>query len=158
MEELYNWDNFYKSCCQLTELIQANTQKQTPFRQYDLIIGIARGGLIPACIISHQLYDIPVMSIGVSSYNKDKTTHSQIIYQDISPTLLTNKKVLVVDDLVDSGCTLKTIKDYYCLSTNAIIHTAVLITKTKTKFLPDFSLKTTSHDIWITFPYEKSNT
>ena len=67
-------------------------------------------------------------------------------------------KILIIDDLVDSGHTLKTIKDYYTLLTNTIIHTAVLITKTKTKFLPDFSVETAPHDIWITFPYEKSNT
>lgn len=89
--------------------------------QIKSITGIERGGLIPAVMISHKL-NIPY----VNKINKD---------------------TLVVDDICDSGETLKnTIAGY----------TATLHYKKTASFTPDFYSKEVG-DEWIVYPWERND-
>ena len=89
--------------------------------QIKSITGIERGGLIPAVMISHKL-NIPY----VNKINKD---------------------TLVVDDICDSGETLKnTVAGY----------TATLHYKKTASFTPDFYSKEVG-DEWIVYPWERNN-
>jgi hypoxanthine phosphoribosyltransferase len=89
--------------------------------QIKSITGIQRGGLIPAVMISHKLH-IPF----VSRINKD---------------------TLVVDDICDTGETLK----------NTIgVYTATLHYKPTAIFTPDFYSKEVGTE-WIVYPWERSD-
>lgn len=89
--------------------------------QIKSITGIERGGLIPAVMISHKL-NIPY----VTKINKD---------------------TLVVDDICDSGETLKnTVAGY----------TATLHYKKTALFTPDFYSKEVG-DEWIVYPWERND-
>ncbi len=64
--------------------------------KYDLIIGLARGGLLPGVALSHKL-NVPFLAV-----NWSKT------YQELNgyvwDTIIASKQnVLIVDDMVDSG-------------------------------------------------------
>ena len=85
------------------------------------ITGIQRGGLIPAVMISHKLH-IPF----VSRINKD---------------------TLVVDDICDTGETLKK---------SIAMYTATLHYKPTAGFTPDFYAKEVGSD-WIVYPWERSD-
>ena len=64
---------------------------------YDYIIGLTRGGLIPAVFLSHRL-DVPMLALNwqTRDSNLREMPHN-------FKTLINNKKVLIVDDIIDSG-------------------------------------------------------
>jgi len=96
--------------------------------EYSNITGIPRGGLIPAIMLSHKL-DIPYIEL-------EKT------YQFYYPT----SKVLIVDDICDSGVTMKRYHDYT---------TCALVKRYNSKFTPNFYCDKINSDEWIIFPWEK---
>jgi hypoxanthine phosphoribosyltransferase len=145
-----SWNDIHGDCDLLAQEIQNKFQES----KFDLIIGVSRGGLIPACILSHIL-DIPkVLSIGLSSYNKSKEQKSISCYQHIQPHDLFGKKILFVDELCDSSSTLKYLKDQYGCFEDIDMHTAVLYVKEKAWFVPDYFVKKVPQEEWIKFPYE----
>ncbi len=144
------WNDIHKDCEMLAAIIRKPFQEP----KFDLIIGVSRGGLIPACILSHIL-DIPkVLSIGLSSYNKSKEQKSISCYQHIQPHDLFGKKILFCDDLVDGGNTLKYLADQYGCFSDIEMQTAVLYLKKKSWFVPDYFAKKVPQEEWIKFPYE----
>ena len=89
--------------------------------QIKSITGIERGGLIPAVMISHKL--------------------------NIPYTTKINKDTLVVDDICDSGETLKNMVAGY---------TATLHYKKTASFTPDFYSKEVGEE-WIVYPWERND-
>ncbi len=118
---------------------------------YDLVIGIARGGIPVAMVISDRL-GTRVDIVNVKSY----TGIAERLKPKILSTLtedITGKKLLVVDDLVDGGETMRTVVDFLGLESPAKIATAVVFRKPWSKFNPDFFVETV--DEWIVFPWEQ---
>lgn len=95
------------------------------------VCGVARGGVIPAVIISHQL-NIP--------------------FEPITPdtVLLDGKDVLIVDDIYDSG---KTIKHLKKLNPQARFAT-VLFNEQQDEYGVDYYGNAYSGNEWIVFPWE----
>ena len=74
--------------------------------KYEYIVGIARGGLIPATFLSYRL-DIPMLALHWSTRdNPDE----ELLDEVLLAKLRTCKKILLVDDIVDSGLTIKQLK------------------------------------------------
>jgi hypoxanthine phosphoribosyltransferase len=71
----------------------------------DYIVGIVRGGAIPAVLLSHRL-GIPVVMVHWNTRDKgiDRRESNAWLSEDIN---FNNKKVLVVDDIVDTGLTIE---------------------------------------------------
>ena len=92
--------------------------------------GLPRGGLIPAVILSHRLH-IPFVS------------QAQI------PTIVGN--ILIVDDICDSGKTLKRFK----FEEN--VYTATLHWKRSSEYEPHFIWKIASENEWIVYPWENKD-
>lgn len=74
-------------------------------KQYDLVIGVQRGGLIPGVHLSHVL-GVPFDVLHWSNNG---------VKESSNPSLITNKgkNILLVDDICDSGITLKEILTRY---------------------------------------------
>ena len=123
-----DWDTFTKETRKLGKKI---TYKS------DCIIGIARGGVIPAVLLSKQLKvkDMYVLKVRVEG---DERKIMAEIFTDVN-----GKKVLLVEDMLESGKTLKVVKDYL-ESKGAKVKTAALYSMPKTMFKPDFYLKEVS--------------
>ena len=85
-------------------------------KQYDLIVGIQRGGLIPGVHLSHTL-GVPFEVLHWSNNG---------VKEKDNPTLISNKgkNILLVDDICDSGVTLREILSHYA---EWNLDTAVLI-------------------------------
>lgn len=80
------------------------------------IVGVARGGLVPATMLAHKLGVRRVDMIGVASYDDD--THKSVdvadVYRMCDPKYINmqGEHVIVVDDLIDSGKTFAAIKKF----------------------------------------------
>ena len=145
----------------LQVLIKKIKQSNFPVRQ---IVCIARGGLIPGAILSYTL-KVPLAVISVSSYPGDKIKQEQVLFsRDLTTAKpLLNKGVLVVDDLTESGLTLKEtvhwLKWWYRIPAKEI-RTVTVWHKATCPTVPDFYAQLIKIDPrtktcpWIVQPHE----
>lgn len=118
----------------------------------DIIICINRGGLVIGCLFSHILRK-PLVVMAAESYQGQK--RSKLCLGTIASTKPIKGKVLVVDDLVDSGETLdKVKKKIQKLKAVKEVKTACLFRKPWSKISPDYFIKEV--DYWPVFPYENN--
>lgn len=123
---------------------------------FDCIVGIARGGIIPATMLAYQLDVTEVRSIQLASYTGQE--RGDIWMDEFDDNVIQHIKlsyahVLLVDDLSDSG------QSFDYLSTKFrhydIPHkTAALYLKTASTFQPDFYSAQVPADLWLNFPWE----
>jgi hypoxanthine phosphoribosyltransferase len=118
---------------------------------FDLVIGIARGGLPVAMVVSDRL-GAKVDFINVKSYSGLGARGKPKILSTITEQIR-GERILLVDDIVDEGHTLVTVTDYLTTKEPASIKTAALFTKPWSVVHPDFSLGVL--DAWVVFPYER---
>ena len=109
------------------------------------IVGITRGGLIPAVMLSHS-FDLPMETLGVS-FRDNKATH----HTKFKP--IDDARYLIVDDINDSGTTFKVVSDIF-RNRRLVFATAALINKEKSDFSVDFYGEMFYYDDWINFPWE----
>lgn len=119
----------------------------------DVIIGIARGGLIPAVRLSHILGEVELKVIDVKFYKgiderAERPTITIPIHGDIE-----GKKVIIVDDVSDTGKTLQVVIEEVKKRGAKDIKVACLAMKPWTSVVPDFYVFRT--DKWIVFPWEE---
>ena len=122
----------------------------------DYIIGITRGGLIPLGLLSKRLDVKKILTVSARSYNKKKKGELEITYMpDVD---LAEKKLLLVDEIADTGNTLHTIADMLVAAYKPReLRTATLIVNTdRCEFYPDFWVLAETGD-WIAFPWEKED-
>ena len=139
------WAQYGEMVTKLADSVATSGEK------FDLVIGIARGGMPVAMVVADKL-GIKVDFLNVKSYTDVGERVKPKILSTITEKI-TNKRVLIVDDLVDGGDTMETITDYLSTQKPISIRTAVLFTKPWSTFTPDFSLRVV--DNWVVFPYER---
>ena len=131
------------------------------------IIGIANGGMIPATLLAKHLKVDKLLSANLKSYVDDKPrdgVHSEtdvvrlITFPDFG-TLRDEEKILVVDDLADTGMTLRKVKQIDSIVTwerpeqNKWVY-STLYYKSKSTFTPHYTVRDFDNDQWIVFPWE----
>jgi hypothetical protein len=116
---------------------------------------ISTGGLVLGKMLSDHL-SLPLSVISAKSYEKGKSKNNEVqINTNISSLSEIKGKILLVDDLVDSGNTIKTVVEYLNLMKSITqVDTAVIYKKSKSIFVPNFYVK--ESEDWIVFPYEKT--
>ncbi len=144
-----SWEEIEKNIDKLSDKIKASGFKP------DYIIGIANGGLIPLYFLAKKLGINDVLIVSASSYDKDKRKDLKIKY--IPETNLTGKKILLIDDIADTGLSLKGVVDAVINKYNVSeLKTATLeVNKKRCKFYPDFYVAVEEGE-WVVFPWEKS--
>ena len=116
----------------------------------DLIVAVARGGLTIAQLLTDFL-QLPITSFTVVSYRDLQRESVPKITFKIG-NQLHGQKILLVDDISDTGKTFERGIGYLKeLGAEKIITTSLLI-KPWTTFIPDFYVEKT--DKWVIFPYE----
>jgi len=154
MSDLYvSWSDYHHKIEQLAVKIYQSGW------QFNQIVCLARGGLRVGDILS-RIYDLPLAILSTSSYNgAGKQERGGLI---VSPhlTMTTESlgsRILLVDDLVDSGITLKeTIPWLQEYSQVAIeeIRTAVIWYKDCSVIVPDYYADYLPDNPWIHQPFE----
>jgi hypoxanthine phosphoribosyltransferase len=119
---------------------------------YDFIVGVGRGGLIPATMLAYKLKK-KVISFGINTYNDMIQTDKYVIYQPI-PVPTKQLKILVVDDICDTGNTFNIIRDIYNKENHLDIEFASLFVKDSKSHLVDYYGLSVSDGIWLDFPWE----
>jgi len=120
--------------------------------QPDAIIGIARGGLTLSHAVAEGLNIREVQTIRTELY--DEATKRSCITIHNTVTLSEIKKVLVLDDIADSGDTLKAVMDsLVCGNLEVEFKSATLFYKHSSIFEPDIWINEATD--WIDFFWER---
>ena len=123
-----------------------------PF-QPDVIVAIARGGMMLGQILGYGLDVRNVQSIRVESYDDEQQRDNVSIYGNCD--LGGARRVLIVDDIVDSGHTLQAVLEMFRRSAPAAqIKSAALFYKPSASVMPDFKVHEATE--WIGFFWEKT--
>jgi hypoxanthine phosphoribosyltransferase len=100
--------------------------------KFDMIAGVTRGGLVPAVMLSHRL-ELPMMAI---------TTEDAILPISLA------KKTLIVDEIYDTGKTIKGLKQVNPMTQFAVLYHNVGLDQL------EFYGKKMRLDNWLVFPWE----
>jgi hypoxanthine phosphoribosyltransferase len=130
---------------------------------YTHVIGVARGGLTPAVMLSHRL-KLPMHIVTAKGYD-DKMRKLDKIEFDIAGNvsrILSNNgfgtKPIVIDDIFDSGRTYDTLRQVYPKIPNSRdpLHYACLVAKAHTSSLSfmHHHVMRVPPDTWVEFPWE----
>lgn len=127
--------------------------------EFDAILCLARGGLRVGDVLSRILQK-PLAILATSSYRADAgTTRSEL---HIAPHISfahgeLKGRVLLVDDMADSGQTLRGVIDSLAANHPEIseLRTAVLWVKSVSVFFPDYAAEILPNSPWIHQPFEK---
>lgn len=143
--EVANWHGIYNILLELARTIKQN--QILP----EIIVGVSRGGWLPARILS-DLLDIPQLtSIRIEFYSEINQPNREPIITQPVPLPLHNKRVLLVDDITDSGKSLQLAKMELGKTADKI-YTLTLYHKPWSCLTPDFYFIETSK--WVIFPWE----
>lgn len=146
IREVLSWDEFGDAAREIAQ--QVVDSGFVP----DVVVAIARGGLIPGGAVAYALGTKGVGTMNIEFYTDIGETLSdpRILPPLMDTRELPGQKVLVVDDVADSGRTLALVMDILARQ-GSDARSAVLYTKPRSIIVPDYSWKTT--DQWITFPW-----
>jgi hypoxanthine phosphoribosyltransferase len=153
MADLYvTWDEYHALIENLARQIHESNW------QFNQLICIARGGLRVGDVLS-RIYDMPLAILSTSSYTeKAGTIRGELMIAE-QMTMASGRlgdRVLLVDDLVDSGVTLeavtRTLPQRYPQIT--ALRTAVLWYKACSVFKPDYFTDYLPDNPWIHQPFE----
>jgi hypoxanthine phosphoribosyltransferase len=141
------WDDIYEMLIDIALRI-----KRSGF-EADFIVGVARGGWAPGRILSDLLRNACTANVKIEFYvGLGKTARKPMITQPVSEDV-SGKKVLVVDDVSDTGESLKAARDHVLERGASDVRTVTVYFKPDSSFKPDFFANSTAD--WIIFPWER---
>jgi hypoxanthine phosphoribosyltransferase len=144
--EFVDWDQCYQLCLNVYGKL-AKTGIEP-----DVVVGMARGGWVPARILADLLVTGQTANVKVEFYRElYEAAESPRIVQPVSGETRW-KRVLLVDDIADTGRSLKATVDHLKTQKVAELRTACLHVKPWTKFRPDFHAAVTR--AWVVYPWE----
>lgn len=144
---LVSWDEAYRLSRKL-----ANKIKSSGFHP-DLIIAIGRGGYVPARIVSDFLLHSLLTSIKVEHWDNAACKRPEAAVRFPLALDIQGQKILIVDDVTDTGETLRVTVDYVKSLNASEIRTAVMQHKTVSPIVPDFYAEVITEWRWIIYPW-----
>ena len=125
---------------------------------FDTILCLARGGMRPGDILS-RIFGVPLAIMSTSSYRAAAGTvqgHLDIAHYITTPQGQIAGRVLLVDDLADTGVTLQAVVDRLRSNYPPIteLRSAVLWTKGSSSFQADYAVEHLPTNPWIHQPFE----
>lgn len=139
-----SWDQFHRDARALAWRLNA----AGPFHT---VVGVTRGGLVPAAIVARELGIRVVETISVASYDYDKQGQI-LVLKPVAADIAARdggKGVLIVDDLVDTGATAKVVREILPKA-----HFATVYAKPSGRPLVDTFVTEVSQDTWIYLPWD----
>ena len=148
--EIPSWDQIYELLLNL-----ACTVRRTGFKS-EIIVGVSRGGWPPARVMSDLLENPRVANVAAEFYiGVAETKGKPVITQPVSVSV-EGKKVLVVDDVADTGESLRLVRSHLEEQGATEVKTATIYYKPWSVIIPDYYEKETRS--WIIFPWERKET
>jgi hypoxanthine phosphoribosyltransferase len=145
--ELVSWEEAYELSRDLAAIIKSTGYKP------DILIAIGRGGFVPARIVSDFMLHCMLTSIKIEHYDIAASMHDETIIRFPLSVDVKDMLVLLLDDVTDTGDTLRTAVDYLNGFGPKEIKTGVLQHKVRSKFVPDFYAEKIVEWKWIIYPW-----
>jgi hypoxanthine phosphoribosyltransferase len=148
--EVPTWNKIYDML-----FSQAEKIRQSGFKP-DVIVGITKGGWVPARVLS-DLLEIPdLVTVRVEFYlGVAETRNEPVLTQGVSAAV-TGKKALIVDDVADTGKSLQLARERVLQQGATEVRIATVYRKPWSLIKPDYYETETS--CWIVFPWETKET
>ena len=148
--EAPTWNQIYAMLLRQAEKIHRSDFKP------DIIVGVTRGGWIPARVLSDLLEISNLATVGVEFYlGVGETRNKPVLTQSVSASV-TGKKALLVDDVTDSGKSLQLAKDHVLQQGTKEVRIATVYAKPFSVTKPDYYEKRTRR--WVVFPWDAKET
>ncbi|MET0736075.1 MAG: phosphoribosyltransferase [Microbacterium sp.] len=144
--EVLTWEGFGEASRAIARAISADGFAP------EVVVAIARGGLLPAGSIAYGLGVKNCGAINVEFYTGIGTVLDapEVLPPELDMAYLDQRRVLLVDDVADSGRTLALAVELL-RDRGADVRSATIFTKPTTIIQPDYSFKDTA--LWIDFPW-----
>ncbi|WP_278361323.1 xanthine phosphoribosyltransferase [Idiomarina abyssalis] len=140
-EFFVSWEELHRATRELA-------RRQLPAEQYKGIIAVSRGGLVPAALVARELNIRVVDCVAVSSYDHTEQRDDLQVMKDVTATT-DGEGFLVVDDLVDTGNTLKFLRDRLPKAKFVTVYAKPAGMELVDDFVADLA-----QDTWIHFPWD----
>jgi xanthine phosphoribosyltransferase len=140
-----SWDQFHRDA-------RALAWRLSEAGPFSAIVCVTRGGLVPAAIVARELNLRIIETVCVSSYeatNQGELRVLKSIADSVAKLGNGGKRVLIVDDLVDTGKTAKIVRDILPGA-----HFAAVYAKPMGRPMVDTFITEVSQDTWIYFPWD----
>lgn len=119
----------------------------------EIIVGVSRGGWPPARVMSDLLQNPNLANMKVEFYRDIGVRNKRPrITQPVTMEVV-GKRVLVVDDVSDTGHSLRVVADHLRRRPVKELRVCALYMKPQSIFRPDYYARTTRK--WIIFPWER---
>jgi hypothetical protein len=147
--EVLTWPLYGEACKTLADQVAADGYRP------DLILSIARGGLLIAGSLAYALgvKNLHVMNVEYYTGQGERLEFPVILPPPLTLVDLGHAKVLIADDVADTGATLEMVRDYVSPQVGEV-RSAVLYQKTISTMKCDYVWRHT--DLWIDFPWSTS--
>lgn len=140
-EFFVSWEELHRATRELA-------RRQLPAEQYKGIIAVSRGGLVPAAIVARELNIRVVDCVAVSSYDHTEQRDDLQVMKEVTATD-DGEGFLVVDDLVDTGNTLKFLRERLPKAKFVTVYAKPAGMELVDDFVADLA-----QDTWIHFPWD----
>ena len=148
--EAPTWKQIYAMLVSQAEEIRCSGFKP------DVIVAVTRGGWIPARVLSDILGIHALATIGVEFYlGVSETRSTPVLTQGVSVEV-TEKKVLLVDDVTDTGGSLRLARKHLQQHGVGEVQVATVYRKPLSLIMPEFYEKETRG--WVVFPWDAKET
>lgn len=145
--ELMSWERFHLLARRLAFAISGAAYRP------DLIVAIGRGGYLPARLVADYLDVYDLSDVRVVHYRGMHRQRQAGIRYPL-PAAVTGKRVLLVDDVNDTGDSLQAaLRHLHERGVPAALRTAVLHHKSVSAFEPDFYAEEVREWRWIIYPW-----
>lgn len=119
----------------------------------DMIVAVARGGLVPARILADFLHRKYICSFQMGHWEDETTLRDtpRVVFP-LPEIDLSGSRVLVVDDVSDEGCTMEGILSYLKDRVHQL-RTAVVVSKSDSRLKADYCAMSLEQWRWVLFPW-----
>ena len=145
--ELISWTETERLCQRLAGLI-----KESGYLP-DLIIAIGRGGYVPARLLCDHMHIMGLTSIKIEHYLSGANRQEEAVIRYPLKADIRGLRVLVVDDVNDSGDTLEAATQHLQAFQPGEIRTAVMHHKAVTHFEEDYYARKIIKWRWLVYPW-----
>ena len=145
--ELISWSEVHRLCRRLASQVKAAGYRP------DIVVAIGRGGLVPARLVCDCLDIMALTSIKIDHYRAGSSRQPQAVIRYPLCTDIRDQRVLLVDDVNDSGDTLETARSHLDNLHPREIRTAVMHHKTTTHIEVDFYARKIIKWRWLVYPW-----
>jgi xanthine phosphoribosyltransferase len=144
-EDLFlSWDELHRDAKALAGLLAGRGPIGGAFRG---VVGISRGGLVPAAVVARELTILTVEVVSISSYDHQKKGEPKLL--KAAAAAGDGEGWLVVDDLVDGGDTMRLVSQLMPKALRAAVYA-----KPRGEPLLHVFARTLPQELWVHFPWD----